>query len=109
MDTYDPHEGCDITAEKAKELSDAAQDCWKAIVDLDAAAFGAAMTRSFHAQVSMFPAMMNEAVCDVVHAVGGSDGIRGYKVSGAGGGGYVIFVSTAPVAGSISINARRPF
>lgn len=106
---YDPFSGMDVTSEKAHALAAASRECWEAVLCKDAVAFGRAVTSSFNAQVAMFPAMMNESVHEVVEKYRSLPGVTGYKVSGAGGGGYVIFVSTVPVAGGFKVTARRGF
>ena len=52
---YNVLEGTNISILNAKELSDAANDCWEAIVNKDLIAFGSAFKRSFEAQIKMFP------------------------------------------------------
>src|SRR5262249_34746 len=41
----------------AESLAKAADECWQAILDTNAKAFGRAMTASFEAQIKMFPLM----------------------------------------------------
>jgi cytidyltransferase-like protein len=95
----------EITAQGAKALSAAAEGCWQGILSHDLPAFGDYFRRSFEAQIAMFPNMMNEAVAELIEHYRGR--ALGWKLSGAGGGGYLILVSEKPLPGTISIEIRR--
>jgi cytidyltransferase-like protein len=94
-----------ITPEGAKALSDATEDCWKAILKQDSVNFGHAVRRSFEAQIAMFPNMMNEMIQYLIKQY--QDVALGWKVSGAGGGGYLILVSQTPIHDALRIIIRR--
>ncbi len=96
-----------VSADGARALASAAEDCWRAIRAMDTAAFGRAFTASFEAQVAMFPNMVNAAVDDLIAVHRGHAG--GWKLSGAGGGGYLILVSDAFVPDAIQIRIRRQY
>ncbi len=102
---YDVLAGTDITPVKAKALADAANDCWKAILARDLSAFGDAFRRSFEAQVAMFPNMAGEEIFEVIARY--RDNAAGWKLSGAGGGGYLILVTAQPPEGTVRIRIRR--
>jgi cytidyltransferase-like protein len=89
----------------AKSLADAADGCWQAILDHDIKRFGKYFRASFEAQIAMFPNMMNETVVSMIDQY--KDVALGWKLSGAGGGGYLILVSDQPVADATRVIARR--
>ena len=85
-------EGQDITQEKVKALAAAADRCWKAIMDMNLDAFAEAYMASFHAQVAMFPAMIQGPVQSYIDKYGALDDVLAWKMPGAGGGGYLACV-----------------
>ncbi len=102
---YDPLDRREITAERAKALADAAADCWTAALAHDLPGFGDAIRRSFEAQVSMFPDMMNDLIEEFIQRY--SHAALGWKLSGAGGGGYLILVADQPIENAVRISIRR--
>ncbi len=104
-DDYDPLGEMHINAQNARALADAADACWNAIACRDRAAFGAALRAGFEAQIALFPAMVNADILRLIDHY--RDQALGWKLSGAGGGGYLILVSGAPIAGGVSVVARR--
>ncbi len=91
--------------ERAKALADAAEAHWQAILDRDLVRFGLTMREGFDAQVALFPNMMNERVAALIAEY--RDQAFGWKLSGAGGGGYLILVAEKPIPGAIRVIARR--
>ncbi len=89
----------------AKALADAADDCWDAILRRDLVAFGDAVRRSFEAQIAMFPDMVNQAILELIDTYRAQT--LGWKLSGAGGGGYLVLVSDKPIPDSMRVIARR--
>ncbi len=89
----------------AKSLAEATDECWEAIKGRDVAAFGHSMRAAFEAQIAMFPTMMNDAVAHLIKVY--QDVALGWKLSGAGGGGYLILVSDRPIENAVRIVARR--
>ena len=104
-DDYDVLSNTLIDREHAKALADAADDCWQAIQRRDLPAFGGAFRRSFEAQIAMFPDMVNRQVFDLIDQY--RDQALGWKLSGAGGGGYLILAADHPIPNAIRITARR--
>lgn len=102
---FDVLEGTNITRAGAKELADAAEGCWKAIQERDAKSFGQHFERSFEAQIAMFPRMVDTEILAVMRAYRGA--AFGWKLSGAGGGGYIILVSGNAIPGAMRIKIRR--
>ena len=102
---YDVLANTQINAISAQQLSDATDIFWKAIQQQDAIAAGKAMTQSFEAQIAMFPNMVSEDILKQIDAY--KDEVLGWKVSGAGGGGYLIFFSEKPLENAIQIRIRR--
>jgi cytidyltransferase-like protein len=90
---------------RAKALADAAKGHWDAILSQDIVRFGRTMRESFEAQLAMFPNMMNDRVAALIEEH--RDCALGWKLSGAGGGGYLILVAEQPIAGAIRVIARR--
>lgn len=95
----------DVTKEKVMNLTVAAEYCWKAIMDMNIEAFGKAVTDSFNAQVSMFPNMSNERIEKVIDQY--RDKALGWKLSGAGAGGYLALVSDKPIENAMKLKIRR--
>ncbi|HMK39645.1 MAG TPA: adenylyltransferase/cytidyltransferase family protein [Bacteroidota bacterium] len=95
-----------ITAARAKNLARGAEKCWEAMLAGDLHKFGASFTESFEAQVSMFPRMMDASLRAVIEKY--RSGAAGWKLSGAGGGGYLILVAEERIPGTMGIKIRRP-
>lgn len=97
--------GSRIDEAGVRALTTAAAACWEAILARDLPAFAAAFQASFEAQTAMFPAMVSEAVQQWIDRYKGK--ALAWKLSGAGGGGYLALVcETIPVEG-IRIKIRR--
>ena len=94
-----------IDRSKAKALADATEDCWQAIQNKDVHAFGASFRASFEAQIAMFPDMMNDMVTALIAKY--QDVALGWKLSGAGGGGYLILICDKPIKDALQVVAHR--
>jgi cytidyltransferase-like protein len=94
-----------ITPARVRALAAAADQCWEAIRQRKVEELGRQMRASFEAQVSMFPRMANPDVTSAIRQY--APGALGWKLSGAGGGGYLILVSRHNVRGAIKIRIRR--
>ena len=97
--------GTNINTPNAKALADAANSCWEAILARDIKAFGHAFRESFESQIAMFPNMVNPTILEQIEAF--KESALGWKLSGAGGGGYLVLVSEKPIQNAIQIRIRR--
>lgn len=103
--TYDVLANTEINEKNAKLLSTATEDCWNALLNKNAQAVGEAMTKSFEAQITMFPSMVSQDILEQIETH--KNEVLGWKISGAGGGGYLIFFSNTPIKNAIQIRIRR--
>lgn len=100
-------EGKDLKEEKVKKLADAAEACWNAILAHDLKAFATAYLASFQAQIDMFPGMVTPSIFEdkklkgafkkisiqpEIDQYSAMEGVLAWKLSGAGGGGYLALV-----------------
>lgn len=98
-------DNADITEQKAKALSIAANNLWKYAKNKDKNGFGKSMIQSYEAQIAMFPNMVTEEVTHVIEQLPNS--VIGYKLSGAGGGGYLVLFSEKEIPNTLKIRIRR--
>ncbi len=89
--SYDPREGARLTPQGIQELSLASQEIWEGICARDLERWASATTRSFQAALSLFPQMATPEVRDAIQAFQGQ--ALGWKLTGAGGGGYLLLIS----------------
>lgn len=94
-----------ISEDGAKMLSIASTKCLEAILAKDIDCFGRYFKESFEAQIAMFPKMVDENILAELEKY--KNQAKGWKISGAGGGGYMIFVSDKPLEKGIKIKIRR--
>lgn len=102
---YHPLTEVNINKDDACKLSVASNECWSAILNSDIVGFGKAVRESFEAQISMFPNMVTSSIRDHIEKF--KDVALGWKLSGAGGGGYIILISDKNIGGAIKIEIRR--
>jgi cytidyltransferase-like protein len=103
--TFNVLEETRINRENAMALASAADGCWKSILRKDIRAFGDFFRQSFEAQTSMFPRMLGDGILPIIDAH--RHHAFGWKLSGAGGGGYLILVTDSEIPGAIKIKIRR--
>jgi cytidyltransferase-like protein len=94
-----------IDSVNAKALSEATTGCWDAILKKDFTEFADNVRKSFEAQIKMFPKMVDTEVLENIEYY--KSKVSGWKLSGAGGGGYLILISKKPVENSLKIRIRR--
>ncbi len=102
---YDVLADTNINRENAKVLADATDKAWDAIIKMDAISFGKHFRESFEAQIKMFPNMVNKNILTTLESV--KDKALGWKLSGAGGGGYLVLVSEDSIPGTFQVKIRR--
>jgi cytidyltransferase-like protein len=96
--------GARITPANVRALARAADRCWSAILDKDLNEFGRQFRSSFEAQVRLFPKMMTADVRAAIRQYAAQS--AGWKLSGAGGGGYLVLVGEGEIPGAIRIKIR---
>ena len=94
-----------IDTPKAKNLAVAADKLWNGVLQKDSSIVGKALVESFNAQTAMFPNMITEEVLFAIKNL--PDYILGYKLCGAGGGGYLALFSEVEVPNTLKIRIRR--
>ena len=94
-----------IKKETIKDLTNASNKCWNAILEKDLVAFGKAFLDSFNAQIKMFPNMINKEIESKINKY--KDKALAWKLSGAGGGGYLVLISEKPIKNAMKVKIRR--
>lgn len=98
-------QGTKINKQRAQALATAADNCWQAILKRDAKIFGRCFHESFEAQIAMFPNMVTSDVTKTIKRYARQ--ALGWKLSGAGGGGYLVFVTEHDLPDAIKLKIRR--
>jgi galactokinase/mevalonate kinase-like predicted kinase len=102
---FDVFKDRSITPAKVRALATAADGCWKAIQQMNLEKFGRQFRASYEAQIAMFPHMTNSSINEMIREYAGKS--LGWKLSGAGGGGYLVLVCREPVPEAIQLKVRR--
>lgn len=97
-------EKTNISADNVGFLTEAAELAWEGLLKKDIRSFAKGFLASFEAQVRMFPMMMNEKISKVIDTY--RDKALAWKLSGAGGGGYLILISEKNIPNAIRIKIR---
>lgn len=87
-------EGKNITLEKVQRLTQAADNCWNATMNMDFEGFASAYRDSFNAQTALFPSMIQGSVQSYIDRYSAMPDVHAWKMPGAGGGGYLALVVT---------------
>ena len=105
---YSVLENTQVSSSAAAALAAAAENLFLAATNKDAHAVGKAMTASFEAQIEMFPNMTSSSIQNTIQqCYEESPTILGHKLSGAGGGGYLVLFSEHPIDNTLQIKIRR--
>lgn len=105
---YSVLENTQLGSAAAAALAAAAANLFLAATNKDAIAVGKAMTASFEAQIEMFPNMTSSSIQDTIQqCYEESPTILGHKLSGAGGGGYLVLFSEQPINNTLQLKIRR--
>ena len=91
--------------ENAQRLSEATENCWRAILEKSISGFGKYCKEAFNAQVQIIPGMMNDEIQRTINKY--KEIALGWKLCGAGGGGYMVLISENPIPGTIKVKIRR--
>lgn len=98
---YDVLGNTNINSVSAQKLADATERCWAAMKAHDTKSWGKATADCFAAQLEMYPAMSTPEVQAAIDQY--RDQTYGWKLTGAGGGGYLILISDAPIPNAIKV------
>ena len=93
-----------VTEENVKRLTGGAEKAWDGLKNMDIALFTQGFTESFTSQIAMFPKMMNSKIAGVIDSY--RDTALSWKLSGAGGGGYLILISEKEIPNAIRVRIR---
>jgi len=93
-----------INTENVKKLTDAADLAWEGLLSRDIKKFSKGFFDSFHAQIRMFPKMITPEIEKVISQY--KKNALAWKLSGAGGGGYLIIISGKEIPNSFRIKIR---
>jgi len=93
-----------INEANVKRLTDSAEMAWDGLNKKDIKIFSEGFSASFNAQVRMFPEMMNDRIARVIDFH--KNKALAWKLSGAGGGGYLILISEEEIPNAIKIKIR---
>lgn len=97
-------ENTNISSGNVKRLTEAAEMAWVGLGKKDIKIFSEGFASSFNAQIAMFPKMMNDKIAKVIDEY--KDKALSWKLSGAGGGGYLVLISEKEIPNAIRVKIR---
>jgi galactokinase/mevalonate kinase-like predicted kinase len=97
-------ENTNISVDNVKRLTIAAELAWDGLINKDINNFAKGFSASFSSQVKMFPKMMDDKIARVINSH--KDKALSWKLSGAGGGGYLILISEEEIPNAIKVKIR---
>ena len=98
---YDVLAKTNINPTSAKKLADATERCWEAMKAHDVKSWGKATVDCFEAQLEMYPAMLSSEMQAAIEHY--RNHVCGWKVTGCGGGGYLLLISKEPIENAIKV------
>jgi cytidyltransferase-like protein len=93
-----------INTGNVRALTEAADKAWEGLLARDIKKFSEGFLDSFHSQVRMFPKMMTPEIQKIIDRY--RDKAVAWKLSGAGGGGYLIMISEEQIPNAFRIKIR---
>ncbi len=93
-----------INKPDVKSLTEAADLAWEGLITKNISLFSKGFLDSFNAQIRMFPKMVNRKIEKVIRSY--NDQALAWKLSGAGGGGYLMLISEKEIPNSFKIKIR---
>ncbi|NMC39001.1 MAG: adenylyltransferase/cytidyltransferase family protein [Bacteroidales bacterium] len=93
-----------INTGNVRALAEAADKAWEGLLARDIRKFSEGFLDSFHSQVRMFPKMMTPEIQKIIDMY--SNKAVAWKLSGAGGGGYLIMISEEQIPNAFRIKIR---
>ena len=87
--------------ESIRKLAESSELCWQAIRARDAAGWGRASTQCLDAQLALFPGTATDELRSIRKKY--EDRICGCKMTGAGGGGYMLLISDKPIENALQV------
>ena len=102
---YNVYENMNVNIDSITRLADSTEAAWGAILSKDILKWGKATKDCFTAQLEMFPNMATPNLYEYVSRV--KDSVYGWKLSGAGGGGYLILISDKIVPYAMRVRCHR--
>lgn len=94
-----------INTKNVGYLTTAAELAWEGLITKDITLFSKGFLDSFHAQIRMFPKMMNPKIEKIIDQY--KHKALAWKLSGAGGGGYLILISEKKIKNSFKVKIRQ--
>ena len=98
---YDVLGNTNINAVSARKLAAATEKCWQGMKTYDVKTWGEATRECFEAQLEMFPAMFTPEMAEAISEY--KDQACGWKVTGCGGGGYLLLISEREIPNTVKV------
>lgn len=103
-DGYNVLSNTAINTDNVRKLAEAADIAWEGLLARDIKMFSKGFLESFHSQIRMFPKMMNPEITKIIDLY--KNKALAWKLSGAGGGGYLILISEEEIPDAFKIKIR---